>query len=304
MSLGDSEPAEVAAWLEATASELGIEPNIEGFEQLLDVAEDANEVGLGWLARAILAECRRLQERLEVGTERYLVLARIENVEGIADTHAGYLDPAEDRFLAAIENARRAGSLFAEALARQNLAGVRWLAQGTAQARDQALAALRIYEDLGDRFRQAQILVKLANYDVADKQFDRALERLDRAQALATARVARGIRTSIIGTRAAVATAQGDLDLAGKYHRQVLARVRRGDTLANTRAAAQNMGAWYADTGTPRLAALWMERAAALALKEGNATLAATLRRSQAIQQMASADLRSAESTEAIGGGD
>ena len=87
----------------------------------------------------------------------------------------------------------------------------------------------------------------------------------------------------------------GDLQAAGEYHRQVLRRIRRGDTLAHTRIATQNMGAWYAEAEKPRHAAFWLGRAANLAGQEGNPSLAASLLRSQAIQLMRAGTLDRAE---------
>lgn len=291
----DEDPSEISAKLDDALGALSRDADLLTFKWLLAAAEDAAEVGLQPIAERILRACRAMSWRIVDGDSLLEIVAHTDNLEGMLTLGAGQVGSAVELFRSSIDSAQRAGLKLDEALARQNLASALWQIEGVAAARDEALLALGIYEELDDRLRRAQMLINLANYDLDEGRPIEAQGRLDVAEALATGAAARSIRTSILGTRAAVARALGELELAGSFHRQVLKRVRRGETLGRTRTAVQNMGAWYAEAGKPRLAAVWLGRAAALAFQERNPSLAANLLRSQAVQLMSAGVLEQAE---------
>lgn len=289
------DPAQAAEQLREAIEAFSRHADPQILEWLVEAAEEAAALGLQPIAKEVIHGCRRSAERLSDDAVRHQMLARIGNVEGLLALQSGQYNAAAELLLASVQDAQLGGSRFAEALAHQNLATALSEIGEADSAREHALLALRLYEEFDDRLRQAQMLVNLANYDLTEGRPDAAREHLDRAQVLATGTAAAWVRTSILGTRAAVARALGDLEAAGAYHRRVIRRVRRGETLGHTRMAAQNMGTWYAETGKPRLASLWLGRAGHLALQEGNPSLAAGLLRSQAIHLMQAGALEGAE---------
>jgi tetratricopeptide (TPR) repeat protein len=267
--------------------DLGRSPETSGFEWLLSVAEDAMEVGLSEVSSQLLDACTSLLPHLVGDAERAAISARLANIGGLLALRTGRIADAEQLLRTAAQASRDLGDVLGEALAQQNLAGALWLLGNIAAAREYATAALNTYTRTEDSLRRAQMLINLANYDLDEESIDEAETRLDEAATLATGRVATSVRSSILGTRALVARARGDQQLAGTIHRQVLRRARWNGNIQHTRIAMQNLGNWYAETGQPRRASSWLGRAAELANREGNTILSAQLLRAQAVQLFA-----------------
>ena len=62
----------------------------------------------------------------------------------------------------------RGGSSLGQALAFQDLATTYFLSDRKSQAREMGFQALRLHEQRGDAFRQAQTLINLASYALED----------------------------------------------------------------------------------------------------------------------------------------
>ncbi len=264
--------------------ELRITPEPMRFEWLMDVAEYAMEFGFANLSAQITDACRAAFPLFPDGPARATGEARLDNVDGLLALRSGHLTDAERLLQKAAEESRQLGDLLGEALALQNFAATLSLSGRLPEARAVALRALELHAHRGDDLRQAQMLINLANFGLEEGDTDKAAAYLDEAASLATAKAAASIRTSILSTRAFIARAHGDQALAGALHRKVLARTRSGARLDQRRLAAQNLGAWYAETGKPLPAASWFARAADLADREGNAPLVAQLLRAQSVQ--------------------
>jgi tetratricopeptide (TPR) repeat protein len=279
--------ADMAKTVAEVITELGRSPQTSGFEWLLSVAEDAMEVGLSEVSAQLLDACTTLLPRLAGDTERAAIAARLANVGGLLALRTGRIADAERLLRTAAQASQDVGDVLGEALAQQNLAAALWLSGNMAAAREYATAALDIYTRTADPVRRAQMLINLANYDLDEESIDEAEARLNEAATLARGPAATSVRTSILGTRALVARARGDQQLAGTIHRQVLRRARRNGNIHQARIAMQDLGNWYAETGQPRRAASWIARAAELGKREGNTILSAQLLRAQAVQLFA-----------------
>lgn len=295
--LWTGDPTELATVVADVIRQLPQDPEPERFHWLIWVAENAMDVGYGPLASQILTACRTLLPLLGDGEATSRVLVDLDNTAGLLALHEGRIADAERLLLAAAATSRQIGDLLGEALAHQNLSAALLQSEGTDSARHEALLALEIYERIDDRLRRCQVLINLANYDLDEGRIDEAEALLDEAEPLASGALGKSMRTSILGTRAGIARARGDLELAGSIYRKVLARVRRGDSIGRTRLAMQNVGSWYAETKQPRRAVLWLGRAAGLASREGDSVLAAGLFRAQAVQLLQAGTVDLAAST-------
>jgi tetratricopeptide (TPR) repeat protein len=250
----------------------------------LAVAEGALDFGLTEVAGQLLGVCRTLISELIVQSDQLAIAAPLQNLEGLLALRTGRIGDAETLLRSAVQANRDAGDDLGEALAQQNLAAALWLSGNISEARACASEAFDSYRQNDDVYRQAQMLVNLANYDLEDGLIEEAITRLNDAEDLATGPLFTGLRASILGTRGLVARAQGDQELAGRIHRTALRRARRNGTVNHVRIATQNIGAWCAETNHPLQAATWLRKAAELAKREGNRILEAQLIRSQAIQ--------------------
>lgn len=282
MELPDN-PNEVIDLVAQRLREFDQNPTLDRFEWLTDVAEMLVREGLGGVARQLFEVCRRIVGQVpEAGRAR--ARAGLDRSEGLHALNEGRLDDAERLLLSAVENHEDLGDPVGSGIAHQNLALLYWEKERLPEARTESLRALEGFEEAGDRLRQAQVIVNLASFDLEEGDSAGAARRLDEAEGLAAGQAGRFIRLSILGTRAHIARLEGDLAQAGDLYRQIVNRLRRGAFAGQARIATQNLGAWYAEMAKPKLAALWLGRAAALASVEGNRRLAARLMRSQALQ--------------------
>ena len=280
----ERKPTELATTIADVVRQAREAADPEAFEWLLNLAEQAMEIELSEFSAQLLNACRTLLPRLTDPTAGAALTSRLDNLDGLLALRTGRLADSERYFRAAALQSHEVGDALGEALAHQNLAEALWEFGKTTEAREQADAALSMYTHMSDSVRRAQVLVNLANFDLADGRIDDAETQLDEATTLATARSAFGVRLSILGTRALLARARGDQASAGRLHRQVLRRARRTGDLTRVRMASQNLGAWYAEMGQPLRASSWVAEAADLAHSEGNVVLAGNLLRAQAVQ--------------------
>jgi tetratricopeptide (TPR) repeat protein len=282
--LWEREPAELIAAITDVLRQVRDSSDPDGFEWLLMVAEQAMGFGLNEISTQLLQACRTLLPTLIDHPARASLTARLDNLDGLLALRTGHLADSDRYLRAAARESHELGDELGEALAHQNLAAVLWELGAATEAREHASTALAAYERMSDPVRRAQVLLNLANFDLDEGRTEDAETRLGEAARLATTPLASGVRLSILGTRALIARARGDQTSAGALHRQVLRRARRTGDLGRLRVATQNLAAWYAEMGKPLRASSWLGRAADLATREGNTSLAAQLLRAQAVQ--------------------
>ena len=263
---------------------VGKDLNLDALEWLLAVAEGAMDVGLTLVSAEITAACRRVLESAADLAVPDGPLADLDGIEGLVALRQGHLIDAERLLTSAAAGHARGGSSLGEALAFQNLATTYFLSDRKSQAREMGLQALRLHEQRGDTFRQAQTLVNLASYALEDGNLPETERLLTLAESKIHGPGTSHLRTSALGIRARLIGQSGDPRLAGELHRRVLRRARRTGDLNQVLVATQNLAAWYSENGRPREAARWLSEASVLAEHEGNAVLVEQLRRSEGVQ--------------------
>jgi tetratricopeptide (TPR) repeat protein len=292
------DPEEVARQIADALSRVLIHNRVDSdvLSWLLAVSESAADIGLLPMAVDIAAACRQIFNTADPQKLPAQPIADLDGLEGLLALKQGRLADAERLLLAARAQQAALGDRFGEAISLQNLAAAFDRSGRGEKAREAACQALRLHEALKDRYRQAQTLVNLASYAIETGSLSESERYLDKADSLSRQRDASHLRTSILGLRARLAGLTGNAESAGILHRRVLRRARRNGDIDQVLVASQNLGAWYAEQGRPRLAARWLEHAAELAELQGNLALTEELQRAQAVQLARSGQLEGAVS--------
>ena len=134
---------------------------------------------------------------------------------------------ADSLFALASATARREGWTTEEAAARKNLGVVRFLTGEYDAALAEFQTALSLYEDLADDIGQASVLVEMGNFFKKRRETDRARSMLRRAARLARQGGDDRLYSNALDIDAMFDLDAGNLDVAERQFREVLALRRR-----------------------------------------------------------------------------
>lgn len=250
------------------------------FRRLLEVATNAEDVGLTVIAHELVIELREVVDLRRVPAADRLWLL---NLQGRLASAVERLDLAKKRFETMLERALRLEDLAAASTALQNL-GVNALVTGDAESAIRyANEAYLLKTEIGDEYGAAQVRLNTATALLSAGREAKATKALEEAESEVRSLGQPGLLTTWYGCRAQLSVERGDFERALNDFRQALTYARRSGDLEKVATSMQNLGATYNDLGRPARALLWYEKALDAAGGIGSPARTEVLIRSRAV---------------------